>query len=388
MIRSITKQSLFSRKTLGDVLSVVIISLLFVLLVLIWQFARLSASSAQKAVKTTKQTKALWQFSIYNYRDKGQKSLDFPYDSAFDNAGNIYVTDSGSGRVLKYSPNGVFISFYDGRAGQTLHTPLGIAINEDGIIAVADKRLSHIALFDPDFKLIRKIPEVFPIKPLFVKDKLYVSTFKRLAIYSKNGKLIEATGSRGKGLGQFDFPNGLAVANDRVYVSDSNNHRIQAFSKDPFALLWVEGQPVQSADDKDRKFDLPAGMTSDEDGFLYLVDNFDCSIKLLNKDGYQLAIIGDYGAGEGNFKYPTGITYAGNNRFAIVDRGNSRVQIIDIYPAKPGFANASKSAKATAIILFLPFLSFRGLLLGLVTIALFVLTYLQIKKQALLATGA
>jgi len=41
-------------------------------------------------------------------------------------------------------------------------------------------------------------------------------------------------GTEGTGAGQFDMPNGVAVASDgSVYVSDRNNHRVQKFSPAP-----------------------------------------------------------------------------------------------------------------------------------------------------------
>lgn len=375
------------KKKASDFLVLMVISLLLVLLVLLWQFINLSTPKVQKVVETTSQTKALWQFTIYNYRDKVEKNLNFPYDSAVTDRGDIYITDTGSGRILKYDRNGKFLSYYDGRREKTLHTPLGISINDRGEIAVADKRMSYVAIFNKNFKLIRKIPEIFPIKPLYHGNKLYVLTYEKVGVYSSSGKLLDTTGSRGKNLNQFDFPNGIAIANNKIYISDSNNHRVKALNEKHFNLEWVEGQPVQSSDDKNRKYDLPAGLASDEEGFLYLVDNFDCSLKLIDKDGRQLAVIGDYGTTEGKFKYPTSITYAGNNRFIIIDRGNNRAQIIDIYPARPGLINASKGARASAIILFGPAISYSGLILGIVLITVFIATFLRIKAHAENAQG-
>ena len=44
----------------------------------------------------------------------------------------------------------------------------------------------------------------------------------------ENGSLIRSFGSRGTGNGQFTDPVELAIGpNNRIYVTDTNNHRIQ-----------------------------------------------------------------------------------------------------------------------------------------------------------------
>ena len=45
-----------------------------------------------------------------------------------------------------------------------------------------------------------------------------------------DGTFIDAFGSGGTGDGQFNFPNGVAVAaSGNIYVADSNNHRVEKF---------------------------------------------------------------------------------------------------------------------------------------------------------------
>lgn len=382
MKQPLNLNNLSSRAKAYNLFYAIIFFLLLLLLVLIAVSLQMTSSKETKVIKVQTGNKALWRFSISNYRDKSRQSLNFPYDTAIDRDGNIYVVDSGSGKIIIYDKRGTFLDLYDGRANKTLHTPLGITISDKGFIAVADKRLASVIIFNKDFKVVRKLPEIFPIKPLFNDDKLYVTTFKHLSIYSDDGRLINRTGSRGKKWGQFDFPNGIAVTKDQIYISDSNNHRLQAFDKKTLAIQWVEGEPVSSPDDQSRRFDLPAGIAADEDSYLYLVDTFDCSVRILNKNGYEIATVGDFGINEGRFKYPTSITYIGNNRFLITDRGNNRIQAIDIFASKPGIKNITKSAKASVITMFVPLIAYRGLILGLIAFLIFAASFLVISKYA------
>jgi len=49
-------------------------------------------------------------------------------------------------------------------------------------------------------------------------------------VFDREGQLLYTFGGRGTALGQFQLPTGLFIdQNDRVYVADSYNHRIQIF---------------------------------------------------------------------------------------------------------------------------------------------------------------
>ncbi|MEN1959547.1 phytase [Luteimonas sp. MJ246] len=50
----------------------------------------------------------------------------------------------------------------------------------------------------------------------------------RLVVYDgATGELVRHVGERGAGLGQFDRPNGIAVADDLAFVVERDNHRVQ-----------------------------------------------------------------------------------------------------------------------------------------------------------------
>lgn len=336
-------------------------------------------------IKTSGAIRAIWKFSIYGYKDDNFVKFNFPYGVAVDKKRNIYISDSGSGRILVFSSSGKYLRQFNGRKAKEgqLHTPLGIDVSQDGkTVIVADKRLSKVVIYDDNFNVLKEIKEIFPILPVIYRDRIYVTTYGGVSIYNLGGKLITKWGRRGKRAYEFDFPNGLAIDNkNNIYVSDSNNHRLKSLLPTG-DVRWVEGAPLKSMYQRQRRFDLPAGLAVDDDNFIYLVDTFDCSIRVLDSDAREIAKIGDFGTGEGSFFYPIGIEYGGDNRFYIVDRGNNRMQAIDILlPGKKGFIGGLGGRYS---IIADSVLRFHGFILAGITMLIFLVSYQIIKRYAIL----
>jgi sugar lactone lactonase YvrE len=60
---------------------------------------------------------------------------------------------------------------------------------------------------------------------IYVADAL----FSRVQIFDRRGRFLLAFGRLGGNAGNFWLPAGLFIAQDRVYVADSYNARIQVF---------------------------------------------------------------------------------------------------------------------------------------------------------------
>jgi len=48
-------------------------------------------------------------------------------------------------------------------------------------------------------------------------------------IFDDEGRFLLGFGEPGHGVGEFWLATGIAIANDRVYVADSSNRRVQVF---------------------------------------------------------------------------------------------------------------------------------------------------------------
>ena len=136
----------------------------------------------------------------------GNGRLIYPTNLAIDAAGNVFVTDTGNSRVVEFTAAGTFIRAFgsagsgDGQFGLGgAGSPFGVSIDAVGNVYVGDTRNFRVQEF------------------------------------TNTGTFIQAFGSVGTGdgqfgNGQFGGPSGVVVdASGKVFVSDYNNNRIEAF---------------------------------------------------------------------------------------------------------------------------------------------------------------
>lgn len=272
--------------------------------------------------------------SIYGYGTSKETQLSKPIGIGVDSKGKIFVADTGNERVLIFNDEGDYI----GKLGKTgmkrgrIKQPTGIHVGPNDNVYVCDATRHVVLVFDKNLRFKTEIPEMSPTD-VYVKDnKIYVLTWSHISIYSaKNYRFVDRWGRRGKKIGQFDFPHGIAVLkNNIVVVSDGNNMRLQALLNSKGDAAWVVGKPPKDIRDANREFGLPAGMALDEQENIYICDPLRSTIHIFNKDGKKLAELGEIGNKDGQFYFPSDIAYMGENTFALTDTNNDRVQIVRI----------------------------------------------------------
>lgn len=309
-------------------LGIILVILVAVLAVLIWFYVTITrgpegppAARKPKGITFIK--------AIYGYGTKKEELLAKPHGIALDKQDNIYVTDSENHRVLVFDKNGKLLKMMgkQGSGRGELQFPLGIAVASNGNIYVMDKAQNKIVIFNSKGEVINEIPEMMPLVATVFKDRLYVATYGHVIIYDLDGKLILRWGRRGRDPGQFDFPGGIAVdSKGTIYVSDSNNMRIQALDKNG-KVLWVAGKPPKSMADPERLFGLPVGLAMDKEGRLYVIDAFNGTIHVFTNKGKKIDELGQMGEGNGELYYAAGIAYS-KDIFYIADKYNNRIQLV------------------------------------------------------------
>ena len=167
-----------------------------------------------------------------------------------------------------------------------LQYPCGATVNSAGEVVVTE--LKKIAVFDKNRKKLRDIK--LPTDDVHLNgiatdedDNIYVTDIMRhcLVKLNKAGKVLKTVGTRGSDHGAFNDPRGVAVIGDRVFVCDSDNHRLQVFTKERLEFVKTIGSHGQG----DEHFIFPFDITQDELGNMYVCDYGNNRVKLLNKQG-------------------------------------------------------------------------------------------------------
>jgi len=173
-------------------------------------------------------------------REPGPLELFGPRSIAIDTAGNVWVTDTGNKRVLKFDSDGNSLAQYgsSGNGPGQFDEPIGIAIAPSGEILVADTWNQRIQRFSPDFQYLGEIP-VESWGSHNVTDKPYLAVLSDgrivttdpangvVLVFDSGGQQV-ATWSVPSSQGVVSRPVGVAVSSTGdVFVSDGGSGEVR-----------------------------------------------------------------------------------------------------------------------------------------------------------------
>ncbi len=221
-------------------------------------------------------------------------------------------------------------------------SPTGIALDKDGRIYVADTDNHSIQKFEKDGKFLARwagepssqegeyyYPRGLAVSPdgqVFVAD----SGNNRVQKLDIDGMPVKSWGKfgfawRGADMGKFDVPWGITTDQEgNIYVSDTSNARIQKFKSDGTPLLkWGRDGSFDGA------FFFPRGIAVDFVGNIFVADEGNNRIQKFDARGSYLTKWGREGSGPGQFKAPWGVACDALGNVYVVDQGNHRIQKFD-----------------------------------------------------------
>ena len=137
--------------------------------------------------------KLVKEFDISN-NDNTQYNFHTLTDIAIDMFGDVYILDGGDKKILVFDSEGNFLRSIGGRK-EFPPAPVGISINSDNVIAIADKG-KKIYLISDDGEFLKKFS--LPFEPIDIRSPdngfIILGIYKHFLIhrYSKEGRRIFA----------------------------------------------------------------------------------------------------------------------------------------------------------------------------------------------------
>jgi len=303
--------------------------------------------------------------------------FNYPFGVAVDNAGNVYVADTGNSIIRQVTTNGV-VTTLAGNAGQTgsadgtnsaafFDNPYDVALAGNGRLCVADTGNDAIRMVITN-GLVTTVAgsseqsgsvditgssarfnnpvgvAVDDTGNVFVAD----SGSDTIRMITSNGVVSTVAGSAnlaGSANGtndtaRFNNPEGLAVdGQGDLYVADSGNNIIRKVTRDKVVTIMAgsAGQPG-SADGTNNtaQFNNPIGLAVDRAGNVYVADSGNDTIRIVTAGGVVTTLAGSAGqsgSADGTnsaarFNHPSGVAVDSAGNVYVADVGNKTIRQI------------------------------------------------------------
>ena len=251
------------------------------------------------------------------------------------------------GQLIRESPFSVTVTLPVAKLGTPIRTlkaggPWGVAINGKGELVVAEQDALCVSVFSPCGEKLQSFGTYGSGEEQFsgvavdgegnlvVTDQHYHHVWK----FTADGHFLKAVGSSGKGALQFDSPCGIAysASNNKVYVADRNNDRIQVLNSD----LTFFSQFGRCGSGKGH-LRYPCGVAADSTGKVYVADSGNHRIQVFTAGGKFLRMFGRQGAGREELDWPHGVAVDASGLVYVCEYANER---ISVFTSEGGFVTA------------------------------------------------
>ncbi|MFO7976338.1 MAG: hypothetical protein R6V12_17085 [Candidatus Hydrogenedentota bacterium] len=245
----------------------------------------------------------------------------------------IYVIDT-TGRVQVFSEAGEFRRKWRMPAADN-GTPTGVAFDHNGRVLIADTHYSAIREYTPEGELITEWGRygaepgnfIYPTDIARHPDgRSFISEYgvdaDRVQVFDADNAFLFAFGTFGSEPGQFSRAMAIDIFQDRLYVCDSVNHRIQLFDLEG-ELLRVIGNDERAEEQNIR---YPYDTAVLPDGGVLACEYGTNRVSHFGPSGDFLGAYGGPGRQAGGFHGPRGVAVDEKKTVYVADTDNHRIQ--------------------------------------------------------------
>lgn len=249
--------------------------------------------------------------------------FNYPVGIAADHSGNLFVSEYGNHTVRQIAP-GAIVTTLAGSAGQSgsadgtnsatarFYNPCGAAVDGFGNVYVADTANCTVRKVAPGG---------------------IVTTLAGLAAVDGSADGTNADAS-------FSYLSSVAVAPDSsVFIADLNNHIIRKMSPSGVVVTFAGLAGTQGTNDgtgSAARFYQPLGVAADQNGYVYVADTYNETIRKISPLGEVTTFAGKAGASGTNnglgsaarFYLPFGVAVDTKSNVYVADTWNHAVRKI------------------------------------------------------------
>jgi len=229
--------------------------------------------------------------------------FNLPSGAATDGAGNVYISDFGSGTIRKITPAAVVTTIAN------VATPSGLVIDSQGDIFVTD----------------------------FQDDYIYkISASGTTSVFAGNGSPGSTDGAAAAA--SFNGPGGIAIdVLGNLFLADQQNNKMREISPAGVVTTIAGSGAVGAIDGTGQaaSFNNPDGIAVDKQGNIYVADTKNNLIRKISSAGTVITFAGNGSPGmtDGNgisasFNYPTSIAIDASGNLYVTDYKNNLIRKI------------------------------------------------------------
>ena len=300
-----------------------------------------------------------------------------PYGTASDAAGNLYIADTRNNVIRKITPSGVASVFagtgqpsFNGDIGPAtainLTEPKGVSVDPQGNVWIADSGNGRVRKVDSAGRIFTVMGNgtglpfngsfagnaflLYPIAVVGLGNNAFLVLDQIFGVVERVDSFGTITILPAAAVNFLLYPRGIAASGNTTYIADTLNSRIlknEGTTTTVFAGTGAIGYTGDGGAANKATFYLPSGVAVDSAGNVYIADTGNNVIRVVDTKGTITTLAGTGKPGFSGDKGsalnallagPTGVQVDATGNINVTDLGNQRIRQLQFRQLPPDVA--------------------------------------------------